>query len=226
MDFKTHHRSINAIIRAANKQGLYKPGEGWTTEEDDILRNYYPVEGEVAFTRLPLRTISSCRSRVLRLELNRRNSWSAEEDAILIACYPKEGPECFSKLSERSEPACRARVTTLNLHMDVRPTGVIWSDAEIEILKTYYPIEGTAVAARLPGRTEKTIKRYARVAGVKYTGPKRHTGQKQVRCIETDIVYSSAKEAATVLNISYKMVQACAAGTKKTGGGYHWEYVE
>jgi hypothetical protein len=226
MDFKKHHRSLNAICRAANAKGLFNKADEWTETEDAILKTWYEVEGETAFKRLPSRTVSGCRGRVQRLGLIRHEEWSSTEDNILIQYYPKEGPACFAKLRERSDSACRNRVRTLGLAMEFRPTGALWSETELEILKTYYPTEGSAVVDRLVDRTAATVKRQARVLGIKYTGAKRHTGQKQVRCIETDIVYSSAKEAATALNISYKMVQACASGTKKSGGGYHWEYVD
>jgi hypothetical protein len=110
--------------------------------------------------------------------------------------------------------------------MAVRSTGALWTAAENEIIKTYYAVEGGTIVNRLPGRTAATIKRQARVLGIKYQGPKRHTGQKRVKCVETSIVYTSAKEAAEDLGISYKMIQACASGTKRSGGGYHWEYIE
>ena len=226
MEFIKHHRSINAVIRAANKQGIYKPIEEWSEEEDMILHTYYPIEGEYAFIRLPNRTVYSCRSRVIRLEIGKRSSWTAEEDAILKMYYPKEGPGCFIKLQDRSPSACRNRVKTLDLRMEARPTGALWTEEEIITLKTYYPIEGSVVASRLSGRTAATIKRQARVLNIKYTGPKRHTGQKQVKCLETGIIYTSAKEAAAALNISYKMIQANASGTKKSCSGYHWEYVD
>ena len=226
MEFVRHHRSLNAVIRAANKLDLYKPQGDWTEEEDAILTTYYKSEGEQTFSRLPNRSISALRARVLKLNLQKRFAWSEEEDKILIDHYPTQGPECFKLLSDRSEAACRSRVTTLNLHMEVRPTGALWTAAENEIIKTYYTAEGSAIIDRLPGRTAATIKRQARTLGIKYQGPKRRTGQKKVRCKETSVIYTSAKAAADILGISYKMIQANASGTKKSGGGYHWEYVE
>jgi hypothetical protein len=226
MDFKIHHRSINAIIRAANKQGLYKPATPWTSDEDAILMEYYLVEGEQSFTRVPNHSVYACRSRVLKLDLTKRTPWTTAEDEVLRKYYPKEGPKCFSRFLNRSEGSCKSRVAILGLSMEVRPTGVLWTEKENLIIKTYYPTEGSAVVSRLPNRTSATIKRQARVLGVKYIGPKRHTGQKRVKCIETGEVYNSAKEAAITFNISYKMIQACATGTKKSGGSYHWEYVD
>ena len=44
----------------------------WTPEEDGILREYYPVEGELAFERIPGRTVRACQSRVSRLKIGRK----------------------------------------------------------------------------------------------------------------------------------------------------------
>lgn len=226
MEFVTHHRSINAIIRAANKLSLYKPSQPWTSEEDALLKTFYLVEGEQAFKRLTERSVSSCRARVLHLGLIRHSEWTQDELNILITNYPEQGPACFSLIPTKSTEACKARVQKLNLKMSIRPTGAIWTEIENDILKQFYPVEGCSVDSRLPGRSKATIKRQARKLNIKYTGPKKHTGQKQVRCIDTGIIYTSAKSAAQALNISYKSIQANASGIKKSGGGYHWEYVE
>ena len=50
--------------------------------------------------------------------------------------------------------------------------------------------------------------------------------KKRIRCIETDTVYNSTKEAAEVLDIKAPNITACLKGRQKTSGKYHWEYVE
>lgn len=226
MEYVRHHRSLNAVIRAANKLDLYKPQKEWTLEEDALLKTFYLVEGEQSFKRLTERSVSSCRARVLRLGLIRRSEWTQEELNILITNYPEQGPACFSLIPTKSIEACKARVQKLKLKRLIRPTGALWTEEENEILKQFYPVEGCSVDSRLPGRSKATIKRQARKLNIKYTGPKKHTGQKQVRCIDTGIIYTSTKAAAQALNISYKSIQANASGTTKSGGGYHWEYID
>lgn len=52
-------------------------------------------------------------------------------------------------------------------------------------------------------------------------------GAKKVRCIETGIIYDSIKIASKENNISSRgHISACCKGTRKTAGGYHWEYCE
>lgn len=46
-----------------------------------------------------------------------------------------------------------------------------------------------------------------------------------VRCIETEVVYHSAHEAAREMNVCFQNICAVCRGKKKTAGSYHWEYV-
>ena len=50
--------------------------------------------------------------------------------------------------------------------------------------------------------------------------------KKRIRCIETDTVYNSTKEAAEALDIKAPNITACLKGRQKTSGKYHWEYVK
>lgn len=43
----------------------------------------------------------------------------------------------------------------------------------------------------------------------------------KVRCIETNTIYDSIKEASEQTNISYDAISRCIT---QTAGGYHWEY--
>lgn len=55
--------------------------------------------------------------------------------------------------------------------------------------------------------------------------------KKPVRCIETDIVYSSGRDAADILSandiiVSQEDIRKVCRGERKTAGGYHWEYAK
>ena len=54
-------RTVIAIKNRAQSLGLIFRKEmfGWTDEEMDILRKYYPIEGKRVAARLPNRTIST-----------------------------------------------------------------------------------------------------------------------------------------------------------------------
>ena len=46
---------------------------------------------------------------------------------------------------------------------------------------------------------------------------------KPVRCIETGIIYPSAREAERQTGISH--ISACCRCERKTAGKYHWKYI-
>lgn len=47
-----------------------------------------------------------------------------------------------------------------------------------------------------------------------------------VRCVETQVVYPSAKAAGQTLNCDPSSITKVCRGKAKTCGGYHWKYVE
>ena len=49
---------------------------------------------------------------------------------------------------------------------------------------------------------------------------------KRVICVETEIIYSSIREAAKAVDIVPSNISNCLAGRRKTAGGYHWKYYE
>lgn len=44
-----------------------------------------------------------------------------------------------------------------------------------------------------------------------------------VRCVETGVVYESAKDAALRLGIDHSSITKCCRGARNICGGYHWE---
>ena len=47
---------------------------------------------------------------------------------------------------------------------------------------------------------------------------------KPIICIETNIIYSSIKDAERQTGICDSGIQAVCKKQRKTAGGYHWEY--
>ena len=57
---------------------------------------------------------------------------------------------------------------------------------------------------------------------------KPHYGQARtkVKCVETNEIFDSLKEAANTHNIKYQSISDVCRGNRPTAGGYHWEYVK
>lgn len=49
---------------------------------------------------------------------------------------------------------------------------------------------------------------------------------KQVKCVETNIIYESACEAARQTGLCSSHISACRNGKRLTCGGFHWTYVD
>ena len=91
----------------------------WTEEEDAILKEYYPTEGETVHLRLPGRTASACQRRAVGMKLGLQDpsitSWTEEEDQIMREYYPKEGGRVQMRLTKRTKGACKPRAKVLGL---------------------------------------------------------------------------------------------------------------
>ena len=57
------------------------------------------------------------------------------------------------------------------------------------------------------------------------TGKGSDAKKKKVRCIETNEIFSSVREAARHIGIDHSGISLCCNGKNKTAGGYHWEFV-
>lgn len=48
---------------------------------------------------------------------------------------------------------------------------------------------------------------------------------KKVLCVETNTIFKSIKEAERITGVCRSNIPKCCNGTRKTAGGYHWEWV-
>lgn len=144
-----------------NDIGMFLPKyKLWTSEEDDILYKYYPSEREKVCERLPGRTAQSCKVRagVLGLRVRRTmTAWTEEEHEILVKYFPLEGENVYLRLPNRTKEAClvRGRAIMRGVVFEPKEERKLWSAEENQILKEYYPVEGSKVAERLPDRSTR-----------------------------------------------------------------------
>lgn len=95
-----------------------------------------------------------------------------------------------------------------------------WTEEEINILKKYYPLEGTKCELRFNKSRDSQSK--ARELGIKCVKCK--CKGKKVLCVETNQIYKSAIQAITQTGI--KNLDNVCRGKQKTAGGYHWKYID
>lgn len=56
------------------------------------------------------------------------------------------------------------------------------------------------------------------------TRNKEYNTSKKVLCIEINTIFKSINEAERITGVNRKNISKCCKNTRKTAGGYHWEY--
>ena len=149
MDVVSGFREIEGI--------LFSQKEIWTEEENNILREYYLVEGTRVADRLEGRTREAVRIQAKKLGLCNSDLWTNEEIEILKKYYLIEGLKVIDRINGRTKAAIGAQARRLGMKKPQNQLKQKWTDEEIEILKKYYSIEGLNVIDRLDGRTKGAI---------------------------------------------------------------------
>ena len=129
----------------------------WTEEEDDILRQYYPIEKTACYERLPNRSFGACKNRVRILNLTDSIKWTEDEDNILREEYLSRGMDVRDKLPNRSESAIKNRIYTLGIKSHTQLT-------QDELTRLAYLYEnrtycsfGKELEKEFPGRSASTL---------------------------------------------------------------------
>ena len=132
----------------------------WTSDEEEILKTYYPTEGKEVSKRLPRHSIASILSYAREHNLIYRSDyWTEDEDIIIKNDYSSIGRDITEKLPGRTWDAVKKRARFIGVKC--WDSAVRWTEDEDLILKKYYMSEGKDVAERLPGRTVPAIKNRA-----------------------------------------------------------------
>lgn len=136
----------------------------WTEEEDNILRQYYLVEGSKVAERLENRTPGACCSRAKELGLKIVSFWTDDEIRILKENYEAMGSEIVSLLPDRTWGSILTKARELDLSCKK-----YWTEEEDAILKKYFATEGKdRVAERLPERTPAACFNRAKLLGIPF----------------------------------------------------------
>ena len=106
------------------------------------------------------------------IKISLEGRWTEEEDNLLREFY-KEHPDgrglkkfAQENLKNRTSKAIYSRASDLGLNsVELQPS---FSESEIEIIKKYYPNEGTKCYARLNGRSRQSIANIAFKLGIKF----------------------------------------------------------
>lgn len=200
-------------------------GREWTEEENEILREYYSIEGTKVKDRLKGRTISAIYKQVFRLGLKSKlvDIWTEEENEILRKYYQSEGMKVKERLSGRSKTAIMGQLRKLELTR--KPSD--WTEDENNIIKNYYIEEGGNVYKRLPGRSKQACYIRAQILGVvKMEGGKKWTNDED-EILKNKYPIMGSKVARELNRTKYACVsRAKELGIKCSTGLNKHKYVE
>lgn len=132
----TKRRTKQAIMAKANLLGLSFLNK-WTSEEDMILKRYYPQIGIGVCSMLKNRTKSQIQNRAFYLKIKSSKIWDEKEITILKEKYPDIGIKVKQYIPNRSISSIYVKIRELGLNHSIQ-----WTKEEKDILQKYYPIMG------------------------------------------------------------------------------------
>ena len=140
----------------------------WSDEEVNILKDFYPKEGNKVSRRLPGKNRAHINRMVKELglkwnESREYNQWTKEEEEILITYYPIEGKEVSKRLPRHTV----ASIQSFAREHDLIFRSDYWTEKEDMIIKNDYSLNGQKVTEKLPGRSWEAIKKRAGSIGIK-----------------------------------------------------------
>ena len=90
-------------------------GRAWTEEENNILREWYPIEGTKVKDRLSGRSEVAIKVQAKKLRLSILLQWTEEENEILRKYYLVEGYKIKDRLVGRTKKAVQVQAGRLGL---------------------------------------------------------------------------------------------------------------
>ncbi|ENA2701216.1 hypothetical protein ABF088_001544 [Salmonella enterica] len=142
----------------------------WTSEELEFVKTYYGIVPTVKIAEILERSFDAVRW-VLRKQKQKLmepyQPWTEEEKAIIRTHFTAGSgiTQIMSLLPGRSRGAIYLMKDKLNVHSSRQ-----WNEQERQVLVQYYPVEGMAVADRLPGRTRASVRQTAYSMGLNLPG--------------------------------------------------------
>lgn len=223
-------RNLNAIMKRAHILGVKFDEYFWSEEEIELLKKYYPIEGTECYKRFKNLSKTQIKSAAIRLKIYRNPMWSIEENEIMKQYYPTEGGNCYKRLNNKTKKQTLQHATILHLSCHTIGTSADrWTEEDDNIIKQYYPIEGSECYKRITGATKATVRGRASFLGIKDMTSK--VMARKILCVETGEIFNSITDAAKIYGCMTKIGAVCkgkkeTAGKLADGTKLHWEYVE
>lgn len=219
------NRKLNDVRARAHHLNIKDEIFYYTPEQDAIIRKYYISDFKKCCELIPHKTAKQIKTHALKLGIIKTVKWTVEEEQILKDNYFKIGAiGCKALLKNKELNVIQTKAARMGLKYSYNKNN--WTKEDDEYLIKNYPTKGSECIKELL-KTGK-YKRNSISTRIQTLGLKKITkykSSKKVMCVETEIIYASARDAAEQLNINLGSLQnACKSG--RIVSGYHWRYVE
>lgn len=156
----THQQKFSTQINMKRYKNI-KHRTIWTLKEFKFVEENYGIISTALIAEALGRTVDAVRWVVRNQKqklMDPNQPWTEEKKAI-IQTYFTAGSgiaQIMSLLPGRTRGAIYLMKDKLNVHSPHQ-----WNEQEHQVLVQYYPVEGMAVAERLPGRTRVSMRQVA-----------------------------------------------------------------
>lgn len=208
---ETLHRTPTAVRGRIARLNL--SDRIWTSEEEAWLRLNYNDLGKDTCAKHLNRTPGSIEHKVNRLQISAR-IWTDEDTKWLIANYAMIPNTTCAEFLNRSTSSITSKAASLNL---VKAT--FWTEAEDTWLQENKPANTWQYCSDHLGRSISSIKQ--RAFALKIPNDYHHRISKSVRCIETNELFVSGREARRKYG---QGVLDNLRGRRESVKGLHFEY--
>ncbi|HHA1936163.1 TPA: hypothetical protein ACOEP6_004666 [Enterobacter ludwigii] len=142
----------------------------WTISELKFLEEHYGKIPRADIGKHLGRSASAIQGMANKIGCctRRAAAWTETEKNILRATYETD---MDSKLICAMLPGRALQsITVMARNMGLSRPESLWRQDEIDVLRTYYPVEGKKIAARLPDRGPEAVKLKANELSIKFQG--------------------------------------------------------
>ena len=102
------NRTLKEVNNKARLLGLAKNCPNWTEEEIGLIRQYYPIEGDMVYKRIPAHTRAACRACAKKLSLRSlEHYWTEKEKEILFLNQDKSMKDLLELLPGRTSSSIK-----------------------------------------------------------------------------------------------------------------------
>jgi len=132
---KVLNRPLIQVTDKAKHLGLAAVCPDWTLEEIKLIYEYYPIEGDKVYLRIPTHSKDACRAKAKQLKIRTTlHYWTAEEIQILTTNFPLVGAAgCSKLLINRTKNECKHKADRLGLTF-INNSQNVWTNANLKLL--------------------------------------------------------------------------------------------